>query len=375
METKEFLEIQDICKRLYKDYNGDIIEEIENNEIKDVFRNISEKYKDGNKGNIPLLNIIYNHFYEFLPAPDYISGPITLTYQTSEKYNMKIYIFGEAHSDIKTCNEIEGIENSMNISNYLYQTFLNTDKFIDFYIEDRLYPMNEFKEATALITILRNDFHKCLNPAKRNECVFKTIRSHFVDARFIEKGEQNIGTNSTLHILQTLDPHDDRQKLKKDELKQIQKILSLKTYGSIADYIIELALSIKIIKKEFDRCYLDKKLFLEVFRKSLIERLEYRLDIKEFLTFSIYSSNMNLYNILVIITSPILEFYMIARVFKEFKKTNYFPRKPKYIVFYGGDSHSELFRLFLDKLGFNIMFGKRSKSRCLDMRGVALDFK
>lgn len=377
-----FLTIKDISQKLHSDYNGDILEEIKDEKIKDAFKKVSKELREKNKGNTPLANIVYNHFHGTLPSPNYVSGPMSLSYQTSEEYDMKVYIFGEHHGNEKSCDKIGNISNSMYISEYLQQLFKNTDKFIDFYIEDQLFVSKQQNKPQFLLQTLIDDFHYCLNPAKRSQCVFKTVRTHFVDARQIEKDSVIHPTNSSWKLLMDVvknnyEPLSVGKIL--ENIKEIKRIRALETYESVADYVIETALSVPIVKKEFDRCYLDKKIFLNAFHEALIMYFKGTFDIEEIKSLSKKFDTKVIGHFLKFSSAPILEFYMIARIFKEFKKTNYFPQKPKYIIFYGGNAHSKIFRIFLNKLGFQYEFitqsDTKTSTRCLNMDGKILDFK
>jgi hypothetical protein len=72
--------------------------------------------------------------------------------------------------------------------------FLNSDKFIDFYLEDGFFITKTTPIKNRLLTYLRRDFHKCLNPNTRSECIYKTVRTHFVDTRQKKEGSHIIRT-------------------------------------------------------------------------------------------------------------------------------------------------------------------------------------
>ena len=95
-----------------------------------------------NKGNISEFDIIdftpKNNDYMFVDIfkksnnPTYILGPISLSYHISEKYNKKIYIFGDQHKFIsRTCSD-----QTMKIDSFIdYVLNNNTDKLIDIFLE------------------------------------------------------------------------------------------------------------------------------------------------------------------------------------------------------------------------------------------------
>ena len=371
--------ISSICKILHDTYDGKILDDVDNSDISESFKLISEKFKDGNDGNVALLNIINNYFNGVLPSPKFISGPISLTYQRSNKYDMKIYIFGETHGKANNCRDlgINQLLSNMDISNYLHQLFLNSDKFIDFYLEDELFRTNEPNRNKDFINMLRYDFDKCLNPTKRSKCMFKTIRTHFVDSRRIQKGYVFIGTNEIENFIHDLLKEKSAQQ---NNDATIYKLLKLKSYIDITNYILEMSTNIPIINKELNRSSLDKKIIIDIFR-SIIPRIYFELfNIDKWNSlFRTKSSDAERIELLVLIQIPIVDVYTIARMFKTFKKTKYLPDKPRHIIYYAGNIHSDIVKMFLEKLDFENVFSrysnKTSSTRCLNVEKLTLNFE
>jgi hypothetical protein len=368
-----------ICKILHNTYDGKILNDIDDIDISESFKRISEKYKDGNDGNVPLLNIINNYFNGILPSPKFISGPMSLTYQTSSKYDMKVYIFGELHGKSNQCRElgINQLLSNMDISNYLHQLFLNSDKFIDFYLEDELFRTIEPDRNKDFINMLRYDFDKCLNPTKRSTCIFKTVRTHFVDARIIQKGSIFMGTNDIENFIRNL---SKEKSLRQNNDDTIYKLLKLKSYKDISNYILDIATNIPIINKELNRCSLDKTLIINIFRSIIPGRYFELFNIDKWNSlFRTKSSDAERIELLVLIQTPIVDVYTVARMFKTFKKTKYLPDKPRHIIYYAGDSHSEIVRRFLEKLDFEDVFLRhsdvKSSTRCLNIENLTLNFE
>ena len=349
---------------------------MEDSVIQEEFKKVSEKFKDGNKGNVPLLNIIYNYFNGVLPTPNYISGPMSLTYQTSKEYDMNVYIFGEAHGMEKNCMELKK-SNYMNVTNYLKKVFSNSDKFIDFYLEDVLFRTVKSGRREDFLTMLRDDFTDCLHPSKRTKCKFKTIRAHFVDVRQIEKKSDPYLTSPIYELIFYSLGWTDK---KPTDKKISNKVALLNSYEGVAKYMLNIAINTPIIQKELDRCSLDKEKMLSIFYNILINMYPVFFDIKTLKLLSRKEiSDQEKAVILTIIAGPIVDIYTIARMFKTFKKTNYFPVKPKNIIYYAGEAHSGFVRAFLNSLGFNLQFRRSPDTetyvRCLDMKGIRMDFK
>ena len=355
-------DVDKICNTLTNDFNTDILDTVDPG-IRDMFKDTAEKFKDGKEGNIPLLNAIHNHFSGVLPTPSFISGPLSLTYHKSDEYNMNIYIFGEIHNAKQNCKVLKK-SNYMDISEYLQKLFLNSDKFIDFYLEDFMFRTLSVGRK-AFLNSLRTDFTMCLNPESRSKCVFKTLRTHFVDIRRIHTGSSLFVTTqiekAMLYLLKKT--NDDS-----DYLQVIKDLSELNSYKKIASYILDTIDNISILQKELDRSLLDRELIISAFRDIKKWRSLFRKNI----------SHKDIRKILRIIQAPIVDIYTISRMFKSFKKTNYFPQTPKNIIYYAGDSHSTVARKFLEKLKFKKMLSIRSganSKRCLKMSETILDFK
>ena len=369
-------DINHICKVLSTDFDTSILDEASDS-IKQEFKNTSKKFKDGKEGNIPLLNAIHNHFNGVLPTHDYISGPMSLVYYTSKQYNMNIYIFGEAHGTDNNCRQLKK-RNYITIPDYLHQLFLNSDKFIDFYLEDVMF--RSLSTEGDFMNMIRNDLTNCLNPIERHKCPYKTVRTHFVDARFIQRSKNIITSTTEIgRIISYL--LEETPKKPANMKKVLDKIASLDTYEKLCKYVISIALNIPIIKKELSRCYLDKKVLMTIFSSVILDNYKKMIPDKDWLIINkplIPKTTVG--SILVSIEVPIVDFYTITRMFKIFKPDNYFPPKQRNIIYYAGDNHASIIRNFLTKLGFKKQFSRESRqlenfSRCLDMRKIQLDFK
>ena len=376
MEAK----IVDICDILHKTYNASILKDIPYEDIKKYFLLIAKKYKDGTKGNLALMNIIYNTFRGVLPSPKFISGPMSITYQTSSKYNKKIYIFGEYHGKNNECKQIEEAKTDkfIDVTEYFKKIFSNTDKFIDFYIEDELFRTIKPSREQDFLNMLRYDFDNCLNPRKRSKCNYKTVRTHFVDSRIIQKGSRLVASNKIQSLI--FDTQKDKSQLKK-HLYTIIELSKLNTYEELTDYILKLSLIIPIIKKEIERSDLSQDLIIKNFRQIIINGYKQLFKIEDWN--SIQWTNWNevrkYKDILINIQAPLVDIYTVARMFKTFKKTEYLPSKPMYIIYYSGNNHANMVRNFLTSLSF---YNRNSRymyldrwTRCLNVEGIDINFK
>ena len=364
-----------ICKKLYSTYDSEFLKNIPSKEIKKTFLQISKKFKDGENGNTVLMNLIYNTFKGEIPIVKYVSGPMSITYQTSSKYDKKIYILGEYHGTAKQCSQIRQAKNKyMDITTYLDKLFKNTDKFIDFYLEDELF--REMKPLkTNFIHRIRYFFDDCLNPKKRHLCEYKTIRTHFVDSRRIGKGSY-IKSSNPIESLITAYKNNLSLNEHKDTLKTLS---SLKSHENIADYIINVAVNIPVLLKELKKSELSLEFIIKTFREIIIKKYKETFKIKKWKSVKWGNKKKVNMDLLIMIQSPIVDMYTISRMFKRFEKTKYSPSKPRHIIYYAGDYHSAITREFLNTLGFNLKITRYMNldnwTRCLDMKGIILDFK
>lgn len=394
-----FSQIRNISKRIHKDYNSDILDEADD-ELKEMFKKVSSELLKKNKGNSPLANIIHNYFYGILPSTKYVSGPMSITYLTSEKYNKKVYIFGEAHGYEKGCNDLPRSRSSnVDISTYLQQTFSNTKKFIDFYMEDPMFRSSKIKDAKRFADILANDLRNCLNPKNRDKCVFKTVRTHFVDVRVEEyDGEIYVTGIFEKLILDLKQCYKKRHPdcLSKESGELLEKILSLDSYEELADLALDKGIEeIPRLRKGLLKLNLNTRMVFSVF-KDMVSKWYYpsRFNLYDFkyLIYKIFDENtpeldikdfrlelLKIIKSLTEIRAPVMDLYTITRIFKKFKKSNYFPPEPKYIIYYAGNDHATLMRKFLQELEFREHFRRESNmetsTRCLNMGGITLDFK
>ena len=379
------MEITELCNILNKTYNAKILKDIKSDEIRNFFLMASEKYKDGKKGNLALMNIIYNTFYGILPSPKFISGPMSITYQTSPVYGKYIYIFGEFHGKKNQCNNFEETKyNFMNISEYFKKIFSNTDKFIDFYLEDELFREIEPDRNLDFINMLRYDNDNCLNPKKRFKCNYKNLRSHFVDSRFIQNGNFLESTNKLGYLILDLRKDFTEDELYNDYMIKhfytIAELSKLNTYEKIADYILELSMTIPIIKKEIHRSDLSEFLIIKNLRSSMIKEYKRMVKIQNWnlINWTSWKNIKQNIELLIHIEVPVTDIYTISRMFKTFKKSKYFPSKQMNIIYYAGNYHADLVRNFLSSLLFSTHICRYMNidnwTRCLDVSGIQINF-
>ncbi len=179
----------------------------------------------------------------------------------------------------------------------------------------------------------------------------------------------------------------DKEKSNNSYDEFAKKLLGCKNHNDLAMFLIDIVMDIPIIKKAAKRCYLDQELVLSFFSRILPKKYssKYKIDIprlhsviKAYMEDDIGTGDFSfLKYTLLILESPMVDIYSIFRMFKIFNNKNNLPIKPRHIIFYAGNYHSETIRSFLKFLEFekDINISMKKGVRCLDINGIKLDFK
>lgn len=132
-----------IWKSFCQSYNTDYLDELSLNG-KERLKKLLSKHKFKFEG---LVRIIDNHFSS--KTFDYVyflRDVLSLNYYTSEKYNKRIYIFGEQHVINDTCSiKNRTLSNISSVYDFINKTVEYSDKFIDIFIELAYASKNYFK--------------------------------------------------------------------------------------------------------------------------------------------------------------------------------------------------------------------------------------
>jgi hypothetical protein len=264
------MNVQETCKKLKETYNTHVLNESKPL-VHAVYYTESKKAlqennlsKDINK---PLMKLISNSMIDSKPKPDFIQGPLTLSMHTSKERGMTVYIFGEYHgahddcvdklhndekcpknyvmdSKINKCipNTSERAKQilynaqykAMPMSEFLQKLFLNTDVFIDFFVEippfrgvEYTANVNPWHGWPGHLPKILDTFLPCIQASKRElteKC--NLMRVHYVDIR-----RQKIKTDILSTIMETLQENKYKPDkldsfLEKPEVKKAIKILS-----------------------------------------------------------------------------------------------------------------------------------------------------
>lgn len=330
-----------------------------------------------------------------------ISGPITASFHFSTFYDMEIVIFGDIHDYKNPCNE-----ESKYISTFIKDIILsNPTKLIDIMLEERLYSWDigienyEIKPDQGYLfeDVNRVMFKECLKIDK-SKCQFKNSRFHYCDARsalpedlflvydFIELIKNKLTYETSEDKTKTNVFRIDKFKISiQNAIKRLEN-MSKFTRDDILDLI-------KVNKQ------IDKIPFKEIIN-ILIDRIEDPLRYSEYKGTVVSPKSMirffnDLLKFLNSIKTPIISYipdklYFYSRIVSDywlmFMDVYLFARmfaqpmnapRPKNIIIYTGDAHSDVYRKMLNTLKFSSLGNTSLKSeerrylpdlpRCLDL--------
>lgn len=383
--------MKDVCKDLHKNYDASIL--INSSDmIQNVFRNtVSGDIKGYNENtNKTLIELIYNYYNNKKPVFEYITGPISLSYQVSKKYNKRIYIFGEYHPKKTECDEIDSKRKSIMIYDYLYYLFKSTDVFIDFYLEYQSFPSNYNPYDLIREDIIMRKMYimidSCINPEKK--CNFNTIRSHFIDTRYYKGFMTSPIGKLQREIYMLIENKKILSSLDEENTYVVNKLIYYNdNIILMTNYMLNVISNIDINKKEIKKMLLDPDEFQKIMKKYISYRIENNVhDLSKKLIIAQKSSKYTdylgkvLYNIflkLKALDSVGQDIYTISRIFRNFNvKNNIQPIEPNNIVIYVGDQHAILLRKILSDLGFITINNIKSinGTKCLDMKNFEQPF-
>lgn len=424
----------DVCDKLVNTYNTNVLDDPNiDPDIKKEFFKASAKYRNGDKGRKVLMDLIYNHEYSSnKPTAKFIGGPYTLTVHWSKEYQKMIYIFGENHSYKIECDKVgsfKKVDVITPIENYLSDLILNTDVFIDLYIEfpayskiykeynDRFKPFQENFRLNKLF----EQFKKCLQYTTRSAKQCKLARVHYFDARFEDKEGMLEGTNLiSLYrlyvelIINCVDPAIQADSFKilinyNPKIMTVLKGLSSNTEEEFVKFCESQLYDNYYVNKELDKIKENlslKKIILEFAKEQfldygIIHRTMFKINIP--IIFRYLEKNdpsqaekenfkrlfIDTYDATLSINAIVSDVYLLSRIFKDFDITKleekgYIgatdqPLRAHNIIIYTGNNHADRHRKFLEILKFKPI-GSSGKSSdypskyCIDMKTIKQPF-
>lgn len=386
-----------ICSLLEKTYNATILES--NIDVKNIFMELINTYQENiqeyPKANKSLISLIDNLTFQEQPIVDYITGPAELSKWKSDKYNKIIYMFGEDnHSNTYGCVE-STTKKYTNIQTYLIDVFESTPAFIDFYIEFPIMIDKKVKYSRSsgqTLWDILHVFYPCFGPVLDRSCDYN-VRMHAIDARRV-LGKKYKNTKllelSSVLMMEIICSNDNNSYISvsqfKDHFKdEIELLSTVNSTRDLLTIITNVALNNKIVMKELSRSTLTQEYILQYFiheylkteLNTLKKFFSYRKFRKWFLeikTSEIWPQDItHVSRIVTKVCAVILDIYTVSRMFKVFQAIDleHGPQEPCNIIYYAGAGHTSPLKLFLAKLGFELMEETRKNiTSCTDMTGI-----
>jgi hypothetical protein len=297
-----------------------------------------------------------------------IWGPVSLTEWTSNKYNKRIYVFGDIHVNQGICPPKSiGEELPFFIDSVLKN---NQDKTIDLFIEapyiDKLDPKKYFPVLDCPLNKFICSLQDCLQ-LRKETCRYKNARFHYADIRHHKSlrylhdlfwdmkfviEEKNPDLAGSLYLKLEKNIPEVRPSLLKESkiMKQIEaindpeiiEILELKARVALRNLAINFDKnSINNILKTIKEFALTKQLPNEKLLALLPK-----------------------YHILINSMVGFMDIYLLARLFKSPDAKN--------VIIFVGETHATYYNNLFGKLGFILSGFSESKQRAKNYQCVSL---
>jgi len=375
-----------------------------------------------------LMRLINNHRLANKPIANFIKGPVSITLHWNPSMKLLIYIFGEFHTSETDCPP-ENV--SMFIEDYMKQLLTNSDSYIDFFLEEKAHfcynPDLTDSTGNTRLDILANRFRECISDVQsRNTNPNCNIsRSHFFDIRQgVVDGHFDVVSN-LIGALGTLEKSDEENIetfiikfnsifSSSDFFPFIRKIKDTSSDTEFVDLWQKELFDHPFLKKKMDRSTISTLIYSFIMNEIKLESLKFKNTIQENLTklfkiltkidvtldkkgqpIKIIISPTNADKLiryikrfrigLILVNSAIADGYLLSRIFKEFnintdileKKRGFDePERPHNVIIYGGESHANRCRKFLEnymqckRLEQNTFEDPMRFSNCIDMSGI-----
>ena len=333
-----------------------------------------------------------------------LSGPVSLSYLTSKKYNKNILLLGDMHFSRKgSCRG-----KSKDIIKFLDEIFTSDDKKIDFFLENQYHHLNpEIPFGKVLEDdSLPDDFLNSIREYYLNKGCFqiekKYCKKEYPNTRFhnadyretSEKQCKEMAEITTQLIYKVfyekftiLNINSKIKKLKNDE-KFMKVFDKVNTYSKMKK-VMEKILKCKKIKKQLDNCPKNIRSKILDFNEKLysgtIETTQGSVSVEKTYDLSFsqlesvlkgknkYSRSgtiklLNSVGVLIMdyLALKVMDIYTVARIMKKDEYKN--------IVIYAGHTHIQNYEDFFKKrLTFTESFtGRNISKRCIDVTGLEL---
>jgi hypothetical protein len=363
--------MENTCSKIIETFNTNILDE-QSVMIQAAFLSLAKEAQGKNDLDNTLFRLVRNHYdlkkvRIHKPVSPYIGGPFHLTKHINKNTNMIIYIFGERHSDKVDCPL-----NYELIENYLYELIQNTDVFLDLYFEFPGFTNNIYSRTNIMAPQRMQDlflkFYDCIQTLTRTSDKCQLSRIHYIDTR----SSDLLSITSDLLVFSHLYRNGIeylKMYLKDNSNKNfIKKIINQIPSTNINEYnnfwLVEFTKE-KKIQKELNKSFYKNEI-IKFIQQKIIDKLT-ELDgfnilknLKRDISKNKFNHNLFLRNLEVFSVyvgnyiAVYIDAYSLSRIFKDFKITNNLnqPKRPKNIIIYAEDRHSQNYRDFIESIGF-----------------------
>ncbi len=313
----------------------------------------------------------------------YLIGPISLYEYRSNKYNKRVYLFGDYHSKDAMCKKSypsRNPYNTINIDKFIEYTLLqNPNKIIDVFLE-ATYTKGTIKEMLLEVyktsyladtidtfknpegTSRQADSKDCLHDKKESECKYHNGRFHYTDVRnftpdlfiinaILDDSSDNKGKLELLkNLLSLFSDKDDSTFILTDILKNTKIMKQLK---NIKDE------SVKTVLINYVSNIISKNIITVKEMKRLLSILQ-KGEEMEIIDKIFYYYLQNKWNK---ITSVLMDVYLLSRMFRSFSQKDSTSihligekdDEINNIIIYAGDCHIRLYCEIFEKLDFDFI--------------------
>jgi hypothetical protein len=315
-----------------------------------------------------------------------ISPLQSLSYHISTKYNKYIYIFGENHYSKGTCN----IKKECNIYDFIVGQISNIPGMIDVFLETPyIHKTGKYvipSDDKGVLDKFALEFQGCLDIKKK--CKYPNIRFHNTDVRDSQSIEKPFLSQLETYIIlisyniernEFYDYKNHKKglinlltnKIYKKERDEYSK--AIKSHDLIIKYLFQKYNKFKLEKQQEQISNVLKMILLQYFENAIFNidlknlQLDTILQTIKKLPINVPKKIPDYYSKLIDsilrLGIPLMDIYLIARMFRKFKNVKYQNSKEaKHIIIYVGNLHANNYREILRKLEFKTTFYGNSKS-------------
>lgn len=290
------------------------------------------------KFNYPRVFALFSYVFESVAinSNTNLIGPISYSGHVSRKYDKRVMIFGDKHVHSPIC--IDDTLNKIRIDDYLaYLLLKHSSKSIDLFVED-LFPENRERDDYPPLWLfyVMKKFKNC-RQVDKIACEYDNLRYHYTNVRF-----KSILFGYVLSYYAR-----DEEKI--INFLDLEFPLTDDTiYQVIKDTKIDKQLN-EVKDEEF------VGMFLEFFERRIKE----------------YNYGKITERKIMLLCATFMDMYLIARMFRSF----YDYDNSRNCVVFAGENHAQTYRDFLESVGFDKVFERRSdieetSMQCINLSGV-----